>query len=539
MSNFPAIDLSLLRADPPGAPARAAGEESHVWVYPREAKATTAAPHETLTRAPKSSEAASLPLNDRPHAALRQYSRTDDLIVATDKLRLGMFVAELDRSWRGTPFPVQGFLIVDRRQIDHLRALCKEVVVDRQASAWYAVEHLSDMFPDKPGVAARVAGLVAEIFPPSEGDRGPGKAREAGWKSVLQAWKQQLAQWFGRSSTQGAQQHLAAIPDDVDLVIYRDSLPIEEAIGPARKVYHQIETAMGSFMSDLVEKRELSAETISVAASEMVESLAANPEAMIWLARMHAQNVRTYTHSVEVAIYMGTLGRHLGYPRDQLKNLCMTGLLLDVGLMRIDNALLEKVEPLTESEMAEIRRHVEYSLDMLAKSPNINPSVREGIAQHHERIDGSGYPRGLKGPEMSIAGRMAGIADTFAALTVQRPYAEPESVFNAMKILFAGAGKKFHEPLVEQFVQAIGMFPVGSLVELSTGEIAAVVSHNKVRRLQPRVLVLAGADKQALAAPFELNLLFDPKDANDRPVRIWRGLPARAYGIDPRDFFLA
>ena len=83
------------------------------------------------------------------------------------------------------------------------------------------------------------------------------------------------------------------------------------------------------------------------------------------------------------------------------------------------------------------------------------------------------------------------------------------------------------------------MFPVGSLVELSTGEIAAVVSHNKVRRLQPRVLVLAGADKQALAAPFELNLLFDPKDANDRPVRIWRGLPARAYGIDPRDFFLA
>ena len=332
---------------------------------------------------------------------------------------------------------------------------------------------------------------------------------------------------------------MAAIPDDVDLVIYRDSLPIEEAIGPARKVYHQIETAMGSFMSDLVEKRELSAETISVAASEMVESLTANPEAMIWLARMHAQNVRTYTHSVEVAIYMGTLGRHLGYPRDQLKNLCMTGLLLDVGLMRIDNALLEKVEPLTESEMAEIRRHVEYSLDMLAKSPNINPSVREGIAQHHERIDGSGYPRGLKGPEMSIAGRMAGIADTFAALTVQRPYAEPESVFNAMKILFAGAGKKFHEPLVEQFVQAIGMFPVGSLVELSTGEIAAVVSHNKVRRLQPRVLVLAGADKQALAAPFELNLLFDPKDANDRPVRIWRGLPARAYGIDPRDFFLA
>jgi len=468
----------------------------------------------------------------------------DSLTVSTDKLRPGMFVAELDRPWRETPFPIQGFLIEDSRQIDQLRALCKEVVVDRRRSAWYSIQHLWKLALESPGAlakpdSARFDGLVATIDPGWVGERGADSAVAIGWRSVRHWWEQHIAPLFRRRVVvRPARERLAGIPDDVELVIYRDTKSLGEAIGPARKVYHQIEATMETVMSDLAEKREISAEAISVAATELVESVAVNSEAMMWLTRMHAQNVRTYTHGVEVAIYMVTLGRHLGFPREHLKNLCMTGLLLDVGLMRVDNALLEKVGPLTESELAEIRRHVDYSLDTLANSPNIDPSVREGIAQHHERIDGSGYPLGLKGEQTSIAGRMAAIADTFAALTTQRPYAEPESVFNAMKILFSGAGEKFHEPLVEQFVQAIGLFPVGSLVELSTGEVAAVVSHNKVRRLQPRVLVLTDADKQTQAAPFELNLLYDPKDANERPVRILRGLPAHAYGIDPRDFFL-
>ena len=134
---------------------------------------------------------------------------------------------------------------------------------------------------------------------------------------------------------------------------------------------------------------------------------------------------------------------------------------------------------------------------------------------------------------------MAAIADTFAALTTRRPYAEANSVFDSMKILLSDAGRKFHEPLVEQFVQAIGLFPVGSLVELSTGEAAAVIGHNKVRRLQPRVLVLTDFNKQLLATPFELNLLYDPKDADERPVRIRRDLPMHAYGINPRNYFLS
>src|SRR5262249_29796412 len=160
------------------------------------------------------------------------------------------------------------------------------------------------------------------------------------------------------------------------------------------------------------------------------------------------------------------------------------------------------------------------------------------IAQHHERIDGSGYPLGLKGEDTSFFGRMVAIADTFATLTSDRMQDEPLSAFKSMKALSEGAGKIFHPPLVEQFVQAIGLFPVGSLVELSSGQVAAVVSHNKIRRLKPRVLILTDRNKQRLDTPVELNLLHDG-DADDGEPRVIRsGLPSGAYGIDRRDYFL-
>jgi HD-GYP domain-containing protein (c-di-GMP phosphodiesterase class II) len=244
-------------------------------------------------------------------------------------------------------------------------------------------------------------------------------------------------------------------------------------------------------------------------------------------------------HSVEVAVYMVTFGRHLGFPREDLENFCVIGLLLDVGMTRIDNALIERPGPLSEIEVAEMRKHVEYGLEILGKSPGIDPKVHEAIEQHHERIDGSGYPRGLQGHQMSIAGRMAAIADSFAALTANRPYAEPLSAFNAMKVLFSCANKLYEEPLVEQFVQAIGMFPIGSLVELSTGEVAAVVSHNKIRRLKPRVLILTDSAKDVLETPCGIDLMRDPKDGNGELITIWRGLPIGAYGVNPRDYFLA
>jgi len=168
---------------------------------------------------------------------------------------------------------------------------------------------------------------------------------------------------------------------------------------------------------------------------------------------------------------------------------------------------------------------VRLGLEALSQEGPLPPDILQGIAQHHERLDGSGYPKGLKGPDIGIYGRMAAIADTFAALITPRVYANPVSPHDALLNLFEWAGTSFHEPLVEQFVQAVGVFPVGSMVELSTKEVAVVLAHNKVRRLEPRVLVLTWIDKRPLEAPIERNLFDKPKGSDGKPIRILRKKP--------------
>ncbi len=444
-----------------------------------------------------------------------------NLTVTTEDLRLGMFVAELDLPWLGMPFPLEGVLIDHPRQVEALRNRCHEVVIDIDRSHPESIRHLPILSLDRFDARSRDG-------------RGSITRRMRTW------WESLVAAMFSRRRAMSEpSRRLADIPADVELVVHRDTASFDQAIGSARAVYRDIEVTMRKVMDGLAAKREISVEAIAGAAAELVESLAVNHEAMMWLVRMRQRNVRTYMHSVEVAVYMVTLGRHLGFPREHLLKFCAIGLLLDVGMTRIDNALLERAGSLSDTELAEIRKHVEYGLEILAKSPGVDQDVLEAIAQHHERIDGSGYPRGLRGHEMSFAGRMAAIADSFAALTAQRPHAEPLSAFNAMKVLFSCADRLYPEPLVEQFVQAIGLFPVGSLVELSTGEVAAVVSHNNVRRLKPRVLILTNVEKEPLVTPCGINLMLEPKDADGKPVHILRGLPIGAYGVNTRDYFLA
>jgi hypothetical protein len=163
--------------------------------------------------------------------------------------------------------------------------------------------------------------------------------------------------------------------------------------------------------------------------------------------------------------------------------------------------------------------------------------VIEGIVQHHERLDGSGYPLGLVGEQIGIYGRMAAIADSFAALVSTRPYANASSAQDALMNLYEWCGTSFHEPLVEQFVQAIGIFPVGSMVELSSGEIAIVLSHNRTKRLEPKVLIISWPDHRPLSTPLERDLFAKPLGGDGTVLRISRGLASGAYGLQVKNYY--
>ena len=270
----------------------------------------------------------------------------------------------------------------------------------------------------------------------------------------------------------------------------------------------------------------------------MIDSMERNQSAVLWLARMKSADSAAYVHGIQSAVYLTALGMHIGIRRDELADLSFAGLLHDVGKLRVPIELLRRPGRLNEVEFAAVKRHVQHSVDILDEG-GAPESVKLIVARHHEREDGSGYPHGLKGESIGMPGRMAGLVDTFVAMTNPRPYASTTSVHDALRAVYGWRGTQFHEPLVEQLVQAIGVFPVGSLVELSSGEVAIVMAHNRVRRLKPRVLVLAGPDKRKLSAPTMLDLLFAPLGASGEETVIRSGLASGSFGIDAEEYYLA
>ena len=327
----------------------------------------------------------------------------------------------------------------------------------------------------------------------------------------------------------------------IKLTRYEVRRPMEAELPRARHAFKSGETALNALIEDIRHGNTLDMDAVAGAVDSMVDSVLDNPDAMMWIARLREEDIQVYHHGVRVALYLVALGRHLGFPRQELSYLGQIGMLADVGKTKIPRALLEKPGLLSAAEFGLVKEHVNLSLHILNSGPALPPQVLQGISQHHERIDGSGYPNQLKGDKISIYGKMAAIADSFAALITPRPYAKASAPQDALMNLYEWSGTSFHEPLVEQFVQAIGVFPVGSLVDLSSGEVAVVIAHNRVRRLEPRVLVLSEPDKTPLEVPIERDLYQESKDSRGRQkksLRIVRGLPAGTHGFKLQDYYL-
>ncbi len=329
----------------------------------------------------------------------------------------------------------------------------------------------------------------------------------------------------------------AALPPGAEPAHYTDRREAAAELPRARRVFARGDEVLAGLVGDIRNGRVPHLAQVEDAVDQMVESLVDNPDALLWVAQMREENLQVYQHGVRVSLYLMTLGRQLGLPRSMLRMVGSIGMLADIGKTKLPRALLDKPGMLNPAEYGIIKEHVRLGLEALAAGGSLAPEVELGIAQHHERLDGTGYPKGLKGAEISLYGRMAGIADCFAALSTPRAYANPLAPQDALMSLYQWADTSFHGPLVEQFVQAIGVFPVGSLVELSSGEVAVVVSHNRVRRLEPRVLLLTWPDKRPLRSPIEVDLLSRTQEVGGKPLRVVRGLPSGAYGLRLRDYY--
>ena len=424
--------------------------------------------------------------------------------VEVENLLIGMFVAELDRPWLDTPFLFQGFLIVTDEEITELRQYCKYVLVDPLRSIGW------DPWRETP--ERKEALRRMELL-----DRAGGK--------TLPPLPLELAE---RSSSVFARNQNR----------YLDRAQLEQELPRAKEIQYQAEQAVEKLFEDLQLHGSTDLDRAHEVIDGMVESIISNPDALALLSRVKRVSTYVYARSVSVSINMLLFGRHLGFPRDHLHLLGAAGLLLDVGTSKVPPDILSKSGKLSQAEYDQIKQHIPLGLDMLRDSKGVSDKLLNIVASHHEREDGSGYPQGKRGTEIGVPGKMAAIVDCYDALTTERPYAKAFSPYEALQHLYGWRHHLFHTELVEQFIQSLGIYPVGSLVELNSGEVAVVLAHNRVRRLKPRVLAILDPDKKPYAAPVLLNLLTAPKLIGDIEYEIAHALQHGMYGIDPRDYYL-
>ena len=321
-------------------------------------------------------------------------------------------------------------------------------------------------------------------------------------------------------------------------VVYSDATSVERELVIAKEVYTVFARTVETCLDLLRSTGELDVRPLEGAVRSMSESIKRNPNAMMLLISIQEKGSYEINRAVDTSVLMITFGRFLQYQTERLEFLGLAGLLLDIGKVKVPDSILRKPGLLTPEEYVLAGGHVTHSLELIRKTSGLPAGLEEIVSQHHERQDGSGYPLKLRGADISIDGAMAGLVDSFSALTSARPYAEQLSPSNALNHLHKLRGKHFHEALTEQFIQCIGIYPVGSVVELNTGEIGIVLAQNLVRRLQPRVMLVLDRDWKPLPTQIVLDLVKEPRATADEPYRIRRTLPRDKLPIDPRDFFM-
>ncbi|MNU42652.1 Cyclic di-GMP phosphodiesterase response regulator RpfG [compost metagenome] len=257
-----------------------------------------------------------------------------------------------------------------------------------------------------------------------------------------------------------------------------------------RRLYQEARELQGKFIRHLKAGEPIDITPLAAVAEEMVDTMFTHGDAMLCLARIRAKDAYLMEHSMNVAILLANFGRYLGLERNVLKELTLGGLLHDVGKIMTPDEVLNKPGKLTDEEFGVMRQHVVHSYDILSNTAGITPTMLEVAANHHERLDGTGYPQRLKGDQLSLYTRMSGIVDVYDAVTADRVYKQGMQPTQAFRILLKGINQHFDAELVTKFIKCMGVYPVGTLVQLSNQRLAVVMQRNEQQPLKPMVKVI-------------------------------------------------
>lgn len=387
------------------------------------------------------------------------------------ELKIGMFVSKLERDWLETPFLMQGFMIESLDDIDAVAEYSEYVWIDAVQQTWIPSEERATL----------------------------------GSKSAPKR-------------------------------VYVNKVSASEERTAVQGVYREARSLTKTLLDDVRLGGAINTEQAKATVKDCVHSILRNPDALLWMSKMRDENEYTAEHCLNVCILAIAFGRHLGKSEPELEKLGLCGLLHDVGKMRVPHEVLDKPGPLSQKEYNIMKAHTVHGRNLLMASPGSGLNAAVDVAySHHERIDGEGYPRKLKGAGISDFARIIAIVDAYDAMTADRCYSRAIPTTEALKIIYHDRGTHFDERLALEFIRSVGLYPPGTLVELVNGLVGLVLeTHQRYRHL-PKIIVVHDLNK-----PLEKERVVDLSEIEQgklgKEFLINRALCDGMHGIRVRDY---
>jgi len=368
-----------------------------------------------------------------------------EVLIEPQFLQLGHFVARLDRPWRDTPFPLEGILLRDEREIRWMRQHCQWLVVDLVRS--------ENRFTP-PG------GRFRKRFDPPRRAGGAYLSDEQAAINVLRR---------------------ARINREI----------AESSVETHALLHRQAE----SLIASIAETGKIDSAEVRQGIGEMADQLETNMAAMVWLTRIKQADEYTAQHCVNVAILCMGMAHALEWPRETVERAGLAGMLHDLGKTRIDKQILNKKGRLTDEEYAHVKQHSRIGFQLLREDKALHPEIAQAVLEHHERPDGQGYPLGRGGDTLRDLSKLVSVVDAYDAITSYRPYSKPRSHHVALGILWKERNRQFDGFMVEALIQFLGWVTPGTLVRLGDERHALVVRSSHRHRLWPIVRLLEPGDE--------------------------------------------
>lgn len=312
-------------------------------------------------------------------------------------------------------------------------------------------------------------------------------------------------------------------------------VPIEQELAVAATHYDFAKKSVDNALNNLRFSQEINTSEIRTAVKNCVTSVINNPNAMMWFTQIKNKDDYTAEHSMRVGVVSIALGQELGLMERELEELGMAGMLHDVGKINIPIEILNKEGSLDKEEYELIKTHAELGRQLLMSKSDAPPITVDVAYNHHEQMNGKGYPRGIKADKIPYFAKIVGVVDAFDAITSDRVYSDARSTLEALRILYDCRGEQFDEDVVRAFIRLIGIYPPGHIVELTNGEAGIILSCQQNNKLRPKVIIVRDTEKK-LCRERVVDLSLDQKDKNGKPLRVKAVFTDGKFGIHLQEY---